>query len=187
MRSSERSMRLGCSASSRARIGSRRSCAHRRTAAALKPAPVQARVRGRAADSACSGLPAAAPRRAPWSAAGRAGASVARSSWRCTTMSTMPWSRRYSALLKSLRQLLADGLLDHARAGEADQRARLGDVHVAQHRVGGGDAAGGRIGQHHDVGPAWPRAASGPRRSCAAAASATGCLPACARRRRRRT
>ena len=55
--------------------------------------------------------------------------------------------------LEAVGQLLADGLLDHARAGEADQRAGLGDVHVAQHRIGGGDAAGGRIGQHDDVGP----------------------------------
>ena len=54
--------------------------------------------------------------------------------------------------LESFRQFLADGLLDHARAGEADQRAGLGDLHVAQHRVGRGDAAGGRIGQHDDVG-----------------------------------
>ena len=54
--------------------------------------------------------------------------------------------------LETFRQFLADGLLDHARAGEADQRAGLGDLHVAEHGVGGGDAAGGRIGQHHDVG-----------------------------------
>ena len=54
--------------------------------------------------------------------------------------------------LETLGQFLADGLLDHARAGKADQRAGLGDLHVAEHGVGGGDAAGGRIGQHHDVG-----------------------------------
>ena len=54
--------------------------------------------------------------------------------------------------LEAVGQLLADGLLDDARAREADQRAGLRDVHVAEHRVGGRDAAGGRIGQHHDVG-----------------------------------
>ena len=54
--------------------------------------------------------------------------------------------------LETFRQFLADGLLDHARAGEADQRAGLGDLHVAEHGVGRGDAAGGRIGQHDDVG-----------------------------------
>ena len=54
--------------------------------------------------------------------------------------------------LEAVGQFLADGLLDHARAGEADQRAGLRDVHVAEHRVGRRDAAGGRIGQHHDVG-----------------------------------
>ena len=53
--------------------------------------------------------------------------------------------------LETFRQFLADGLLDHARAGETDQRAGLGDLHVAQHGVGGSDAAGGWIGQHDDV------------------------------------
>ena len=57
-------------------------------------------------------------------------------------------------LLEALGQLLADGLLDDAGAGEADQRPWLGDLHVAQHGVGGGDAAGGGIRQHDDVGQA---------------------------------
>ena len=56
--------------------------------------------------------------------------------------------------LEAFRQLFADRLLDDARAGKADQRAGLGDVHVAQHGVGGGDAAGGRVGQHDDIGQA---------------------------------
>src|SRR3712207_6977213 len=34
--------------------------------------------------------------------------------------------------LKAVGQLLADGLLDDAWAGEADERARLGKVHVAE-------------------------------------------------------
>ena len=54
--------------------------------------------------------------------------------------------------LKAFRQLLADGLLDDARPGEADQRAGFGDLDIAEHGVGRGDAAGGRIGEHHDVG-----------------------------------
>src|SRR5215211_3432129 len=53
--------------------------------------------------------------------------------------------------LEPFRQFLADGLFDDARAGKADQRAGFGDLHIAQHGVGRGDAAGGRIGQHHDV------------------------------------
>src|SRR5581483_6016041 len=53
--------------------------------------------------------------------------------------------------LETFRQFLADGLLDDARAGKADQRAGFGDLHVAEHRVRGGDAAGGRIGEHDDV------------------------------------
>ena len=52
--------------------------------------------------------------------------------------------------LEAGRQLLADRLLDDARAGKADHRPRLGDGDVAQHREGGGHAAGGGIGQHHD-------------------------------------
>src|SRR5271155_1985514 len=35
--------------------------------------------------------------------------------------------------LESRRQLLPDRLLDHARPGEADQCAGLGDVQIAQH------------------------------------------------------
>ena len=54
--------------------------------------------------------------------------------------------------LEAFRQLLADGLLDHPRAGEADERAGLGDVNVAEHAVGGGHAARGGIGEHDDIG-----------------------------------
>src|SRR5262249_16635377 len=53
--------------------------------------------------------------------------------------------------LKTLGQLLADRLLDHARACEADQCARFGDVEIAEHRETGGYAAGRRIGQEGDV------------------------------------
>ncbi len=53
--------------------------------------------------------------------------------------------------LEAGRQLLADGLLDHARTGKTDQRAGLGDMHVAEHRIGRRDAAGRRIGEHHNV------------------------------------
>src|SRR5712692_8525058 len=56
--------------------------------------------------------------------------------------------------LETFGQLLADGLLDHARPGKADQRAGLGNVQIAQHGVAGGDASGGRVGEHGDVGHA---------------------------------
>ena len=56
--------------------------------------------------------------------------------------------------LEALGQFLADGLLDHALAGEADQRVGLGQLDVAEHGVGGGHPAGGGIGQHDDVGQA---------------------------------
>ena len=64
--------------------------------------------------------------------------------------------------LEALRQALANCLLDHPGAGEADHRAGLGDVDVAEHRVGGGHAAGGRIGQDDDIGK--PRGAQTPDR-----------------------
>src|SRR5690242_9008097 len=49
------------------------------------------------------------------------------------------------AALESFWEGLPNCLLDHARAGEADQRARFGDIQVAEHRVTGGHAAGGGI------------------------------------------
>jgi hypothetical protein len=48
-------------------------------------------------------------------------------------------------------QLLLGDLLDHPRAGEADQRALLGDQHVAHAGVAGRHAAQGRVGQDGDV------------------------------------
>ena len=63
----------------------------------------------------------------------------------------MPLLEQELAALESFRQLLPDRLLDDARAGEADQRFRLGDVQVAEHREAGRDAAGRRIGEHRDV------------------------------------
>src|SRR6266852_4726916 len=54
--------------------------------------------------------------------------------------------------LKSFGKFLADGLLDDARAGETDERAGFADVEVAEHGEAGGNAAGGGIGEHGDVG-----------------------------------
>src|SRR5438874_8590774 len=45
--------------------------------------------------------------------------------------------------LKTLGQRLTDRLLDDPRSGETDQRFRLSDVQIAEHRVRRGDAAGG--------------------------------------------
>ena len=55
------------------------------------------------------------------------------------------------AALESFGKFLSDGLFDDARAGESDQRARFGDVEVAEHGIRSGDAAGGRVGQDGDV------------------------------------
>ncbi len=108
-------------------------------------------------------------------------------SLRGTTMSTMPCSRRYSAVWKpsgSFSRIVCS--MTRWPAKPID-RARLGNVDVAQHGVGGRDAAGGRVGQHDDVGQAGLLQHARPQPWCAAAASATGCLPACGRRPRRRT
>ncbi len=56
--------------------------------------------------------------------------------------------------LEALGQLFANRLLDDARAGKADQRAGLGQMHVAQHGIGSGDATGRGVGEHHDEGQA---------------------------------
>ena len=81
----------------------------------------------------------------------------------------------------SLPAGLAHGLLDHARAGKADQRARLGDIEIAEHRQAGRYAAHGRIGHHRNerqarLGPA----ARAPRWSSpsASASSSASCMRA---------
>ena len=53
--------------------------------------------------------------------------------------------------LEALGELFADGLLNHPRAGEADQGAGLGQHDVPQAGKAGGDAAGGGVGEHRDV------------------------------------
>src|SRR5262249_13849537 len=54
--------------------------------------------------------------------------------------------------LEAVGQFLADGLLDDPRAGKTDERARLSDMNISEHRVGGGNSAGGRVRQHDDIG-----------------------------------
>ena len=49
--------------------------------------------------------------------------------------------------LEARRQLLGDRPGRDARAGEPDQRVRLGDVDVAEDGERGEDAAGRRVGQ----------------------------------------
>jgi len=65
----------------------------------------------------------------------------------------MPCFLEIFGALEALGQLLAEyGLLDHARTGKADECAGLGDMDVTEHGIGRGDPAGGRIGEHDDVG-----------------------------------
>ncbi len=58
------------------------------------------------------------------------------------------------AALEAFGELLADGLLDDARASEADECSGFGDVEVAEHGEAGGDAAGGGVGHDGDIGDA---------------------------------
>ena len=53
--------------------------------------------------------------------------------------------------LKAFGQILADGVADDPRAREADERAGLGDMHIALHGKGRRDAARRRIGEDDDV------------------------------------
>ena len=56
--------------------------------------------------------------------------------------------------LEAGRQILVGGFLDHAPAGEADHAARFGKIDIPDGGERGGDAAGGRVGEHRDVGKA---------------------------------
>src|SRR5579883_219295 len=58
------------------------------------------------------------------------------------------------AALKALRQLFANGLFGHARAGKSDLRSGFGDVQIAQHGETGGYPAGGGVGHDADIGQA---------------------------------
>src|SRR5438105_11342444 len=55
-------------------------------------------------------------------------------------------------LAKADRQLLADGPARHALAGETDERAGFGQVHVAERGVGGKHSAGRWVGDDAHVG-----------------------------------
>ncbi len=164
MRSSDRSMRLGCSASRRASVASIGATAF----------SVRCEIVRRPRREPHAGV--GRRRRQAWTRRQRRrlGQQAAETGKRRAQIVAMHHHVDHAVLLQifgaleAFRQLLADGLLDHARAGEADQRAGLGDMHVAEHGVGRGHAAGGRIGQHDDVGQASLRAASAPRPSCAA-------------------
>ena len=91
-------------------------------------------------------------RSATWSAAGRA--APASRAFRGAARPCRPCRARcrYSARWKpSGRRSRIVCSITRAPA-KPITRARLGDMDVAEHGVGGGDAAGGRIGQHDDIG-----------------------------------
>ena len=46
---------------------------------------------------------------------------------------------------------MTNGLLDHPRARETNERTRFGDVQIAKHREARRDSAGGRIGEDADI------------------------------------
>ena len=74
-----------------------------------------------------------------------------RRSRRCTIRSMKPCSQQEFAGLKAAGELDADGLLDDARAGEADQGLGLGQDEVAQRGEAGRDAPHRRVGEHAEV------------------------------------
>ena len=61
-----------------------------------------------------------------------------------------PMLQEEFAALKTLRQILADGLLDDPWSGESDQCPWFGDVEVSQHRKRSRDTTRGRIGKHRE-------------------------------------
>ena len=56
--------------------------------------------------------------------------------------------------LEPVRQGLAHGFLDHPGTGKTNLGTGFGNMHITQHGKTGADAAGGRIGEHHDIGQA---------------------------------
>jgi hypothetical protein len=58
------------------------------------------------------------------------------------------------AALEPIWQLLPNGLLDNAGPCIADQRARLGDIQVTEHRKARRDTACGWVGENRNVGNA---------------------------------
>src|SRR5215467_14146698 len=55
------------------------------------------------------------------------------------------------ATLESRGKLLSNGLFDHARTGEADQRSRLGNIQIAKHGERSGDASSSRVRKNGNV------------------------------------
>ena len=173
MRSSDRSMSFGCSLVSRSRT---RSLAAARQLAAIWPW-----VAGGGTGERPLG------RR---HAAGAAGRSDARSACRAarargTTMVD------HAVLAAGIRRAGSPPAGSRgwsprspARRRSRSRRRARPDGDVAQHGEGGRDAAGGRVGQQHDIGQARLLDLVDGDDACAASASARGCLPACARRRR---
>ena len=53
--------------------------------------------------------------------------------------------------LEVVGQFFAQGLLNHAAAGEANQGFGLGQDQIAEHREAGGHATGGGVGEQGDV------------------------------------
>jgi hypothetical protein len=76
---------------------------------------------------------------------------VSLSSRRSTTKSSMPCSRRNSLRWKPSGSFWRIVCSITRGPGKADQRFRLGDVHIAQHGEARRDAAGRRIGEDRDV------------------------------------
>ena len=73
---------------------------------------------------------------------------VALPAWNRNEGNVIAAQGRVTQAQAGIGQVLAEGLLDDARSGEADHRARLGEDGVAQHGVAGGHSSGSRIRQY---------------------------------------
>lgn len=56
------------------------------------------------------------------------------------------------AALKTFREILPDGLLNHSRPRKSDERAGLSDIQVAEHCKRSRDSPGSRVGQDREIG-----------------------------------
>src|SRR5580704_9454364 len=135
MRSSERSIRLGCSASKRARIASTWVISRSRRPGRSR------RYRQRGARA--------------WCRLGQQAAEFCECRTQLVPMhdhvdhAVIPKILR---LLEPLRELLSDGLFDHPRTGKSDERTRLGNMHITKHPVRRRHPTRRRIGQDNDIG-----------------------------------
>src|SRR5215468_3739490 len=155
IRSSDRSMRFGCNAVSRATMESMALIFICRRDIGLARGAMAGRAKS---DDGClsRALKRQVVRGRLWPCLGQEPAEICKRRPEMVSMHDHvdhPMVLEIFGPLKAIGQLLADGLLDHPRSGETDERARFRNMDVAEHGIGRGDAASGRIGEYDDVRP----------------------------------